>query len=190
MSSHTVLVADDERSIADLYTRWLDEEYEVYTAYDGAEAMEYADDTIDIALLDRDMPRVNGDDVLEAIRERQLDCRVGMITASEPDFDVLELGYDDYVVKPIRSPNQLHDIVTTLAQRATYSTDVQQLLTLSSKRATLETRMSLEELNGRDEYRELVTEIQSLKASLSDTLEGLGNDDLQGELAENYVASE
>lgn len=190
MTDHTILVADDERPIADLYSRWLGEEYDVYTAYDGVEAMDYIDDSIDIALLDRDMPRASGDEVLESIRDQQLDCRIGMITAVEPDFDVLELGYDDYVVKPITSPEQLHDIVTTLGQRATYSTDVQQLLTLSSKRATLETRMSQEELNRRDEYRELVSEIQSLKTSLSDTLNELGDDDLEGELTNNYVASE
>ncbi|SIQ80706.1 HalX domain-containing protein [Haladaptatus litoreus] len=190
MTDYTVLVADDERSIADLYTRWLGEEYDVYTAYDGAEAIEYADDSIDIALLDRDMPRASGDDVLETIRERQLDCRVGMITAAEPDFDVLELGYDDYIVKPIRSPEQLHNIVTTLTQRATYSADIQRLLTLSSKQAALETRMSPGELESRDEYQELIEEVQSLKASLSDTLDGLGDDDLQGELMQSHVASE
>ncbi|WP_266075341.1 response regulator transcription factor [Haladaptatus caseinilyticus] len=190
MTNHTILVADDERPIADLYTRWLGEEYDVYTAYDGVEAMEYLDDTLDIALLDRDMPRASGDDVLNTIRDRKLDCRVGMITAVEPNFDVLELGYDDYVVKPINSPDQLHGIVSTLIQRATYSTDVQRLLTLSSKRATLETRMEREELESRDEYRELVSKIQSLKTSLSTTLDELDNTDLQGELTESYVPSE
>ncbi len=190
MTDRTVLIADDERPIADLYTRWLADDYDVHTAYDGAEALDYVDDAIDIALLDRDMPRASGDDVLQTIRDRHLDCRVGMVTAVEPDFDVLELGYDDYVVKPIHSPSQLHDIVEKLVQRATYSSDVQRLLTLSSKRASLEVRMEQEELQQREEYQELVTEIQSLQSSLSDTLDGLEDNDLQGELMEPHVASE
>ena len=190
MTDTTILIADDERPIADLYTRWLGDDYDVYTAYDGAEALDYVDDAIDIALLDRDMPHASGDDVLQSIRDRDLNCRVSMVTAVEPDFDVLELGYDDYVVKPINSSTQLREIVDTLSRRATYSADVQRLLTLSSKRASLEVRKESAELEDREEYQELVTEIRSLRSSLSDTLEGLADDDLQGELATDYVASE
>jgi DNA-binding response OmpR family regulator len=140
MSDHRILVVDDEQPIADLFARWLEDEYDVRVAYSGGEALASLDDSLDVVLLDRDMPDMSGDGVLDTIRSRGIDCRVGMVTAVEPDFDVLTLGYDAYVVKPVTKPSELHDIVKSLLRRATYSTDVQQLLTLSSKQATLEAR--------------------------------------------------
>ncbi|ODR81715.1 DNA-binding protein [Haladaptatus sp. W1] len=190
MSEYQILVVDDEQPIADLFTRWLEDEYDVRTAYSGAEAIAMLDDSPDIVLLDRDMPETSGDDVLEAIRARNIDCRVGMVTAIEPDFDVLELGYDAYVVKPITEPDELYDVVESLRRRATYSTDVQQLLVLSSKRATLEARIAETELVRHEEYQTLVSEIRHLKRSLSTTLDGMDDAELDKELTDSRVAPE
>ncbi|GKZ14017.1 response regulator [Haladaptatus sp. T7] len=190
MSEYQILVVDDEQPIADLFTRWLEDEYDVRTAYSGAEAIAMLDDSPDIVLLDRDMPETSGDDVLEAIRARNIDCRVGMVTAVEPDFDVLELGYDAYVVKPITEPDELYDVVESLRRRATYSTDVQQLLVLSSKRATLEARIAETELARHEEYQTLVSEIRRLKRSLSTTLDGMDDAELDKELTDSRVAPE
>ncbi|EFW91851.1 response regulator receiver protein [Haladaptatus paucihalophilus DX253] len=190
MSEYQILVVDDEQPIADLFTRWLEDEYDVRTAYSGAEAIAMLDDSPDIVLLDRDMPETSGDDVLEAIRARNIDCRVGMVTAVEPDFDVLELGYDAYVVKPITEPDELYDVVESLRRRATYSTDVQQLLVLSSKRATLEARIAETELARHEEYKTLVSEIRRLKRSLSTTLDGMDDAELDKELTDSRVAPE
>ncbi|WP_423745914.1 response regulator (plasmid) [Haladaptatus sp. SPP-AMP-3] len=190
MSEYQILVVDDEQPIADLFTRWLEDEYDVRTAYSGAEAIAMLDGSPDIVLLDRDMPETSGDDVLEAIRARNIDCRVGMVTAVEPDFDVLELGYDTYVVKPITGPDELYDVVESLRRRATYSTDVQQLLALSSKRATLEARIAESELARHEEYQTLVSEIRHLKRSLSTTLDGMDDAELDMELTDSRVAPE
>lgn len=190
MSEYQILVVDDEQPIADLFTRWLEDEYDVRTAYSGAEAIAMLDGSPDIVLLDRDMHETSGDDVLEAIRTRNIDCRVGMVTAVEPDFDVLELGYDTYVVKPITEPDELYDVVESLRRRATYSTDVQQLLALSSKRATLEARIAETELARHEEYQTLVSEIRRLKRSLSTTLDGMDDAELDMELTDSRVAPE
>jgi DNA-binding response OmpR family regulator len=190
MSDHRILVVDDEQPIADLFARWLEDEYDVRVAYSGGEALASLDDSLDVVLLDRDMPDMSGDGVLDTIRSRGIDCRVGMVTAVEPDFDVLTLGYDAYVVKPVTKPSELHDIVKSLLRRATYSTDVQQLLTLSSKQATLEARIDQSELDGHEEYQSLITEIRSLKGSLSTTLEGMNDAELDKELTTNGIAPE
>jgi CheY-like chemotaxis protein len=108
MSDHRILVVDDEQPIADLFARWLEDEYDVRVAYSGGEALASLDDSLDVVLLDRDMPDMSGDGVLDTIRSRGIDCRVGMVTAVEPDFDVLTLGYDAYVVKPVTKPSELH----------------------------------------------------------------------------------
>lgn len=190
MTDHRILVVDDEQPIADLFARWLEDEYDVRVAYSGAEALASLDDSLDVVLLDRDMPETSGDDVLETIRSRGIDCRVGMVTAVEPSFDVLALGYDTYVVKPVTEQSELHDIVTSLLRRSTYSTDVRRLLALSSKQATLQARITRSELESHEEYQSLISEIRSLKRSLSTTLDGMDDAELDMELTDNAVAPE
>ncbi len=188
MSNHRILVVDDEQPIADLFAHWLEDRYDVHIAYDGTEALATLDSSHDVVLLDRDMPEMSGDDVLETIRNEEFDCRVGMVTAVEPDFDVLEMGYDSYVVKPITNRDELHDIVESLLRRSTYSTSIQELLSLSSKQATLEARIDQSELDGSEEYQELISEIRTLKGSLSTTLDGMNDGELGKELAGTAVS--
>jgi len=79
-------------------------DHEVRTAYSGEEALEKVDEDVDIVLLDRllpDLPDLPGDEVLERVRERGLDCRVVMVTAVDPDFDIVELPVDEYIHKPV-----------------------------------------------------------------------------------------
>ncbi len=113
-----------------------------------------------------------------------------MVTAVEPSFDVLALGYDTYVVKPVTEPSELHDIVKSLLRRSTYSTDVRKLLSLSSKQATLEARISQSELNDHEEYQSLISEIRSLKRSLSTTLDRMDDAELNMELTNKGIAPE
>ena len=63
----TVLVVDDDRQLADLYAAWLRGEYDVRTAYGGEEAIEAMSGAVDVALVDRLMPRIPGDEVLKRI---------------------------------------------------------------------------------------------------------------------------
>ncbi|WP_066496611.1 response regulator transcription factor [Abyssisolibacter fermentans] len=99
-----ILVADDEENIANSIAYALKrEQYEVYTAYDGEEAMDIIkNNCLDILILDIMMPKVNGYDVLRKIVN---DMQIGiiMLTAKSSLVDKvlgLELGADDYVTKP------------------------------------------------------------------------------------------
>ena len=114
-----VLVVEDEPDLADLYAAWLGDEYRVRTAYGGREALDELDeaDEVDAILLDRRMPGLSGDEVLTAVRDRGIDCRVAMVTAVEPDFDILEMGFDDYLVKPV-SKDDLLGVVETMRSRS------------------------------------------------------------------------
>ena len=94
-----VLIVEDEPDVAETYKLWLRNDYEVRMAHDGDEGLELLDDSVDVVLLDRMMPGLSGDEVLERIRERDLGCRVSMVTAVEPDFDILEMGYYSLVEK-------------------------------------------------------------------------------------------
>ncbi|MFC5278454.1 response regulator transcription factor [Halorubrum rubrum] len=97
-----VLVVDDEREVADAYALRLRGECAVETAYGGQEALSTVEDQlVDIVLLDRHMPDISGDEVLETLDEQEFEGRVVMVTAIDPGFDVLDLPFDDYLCKPV-----------------------------------------------------------------------------------------
>jgi len=96
------LVVDDEREVADAYALRLRELYDVETAYGGDAALEAIDEqTFDVVLLDRHMPRTSGDDVLATLEESDFPGRVVMVTAIDPGFDVIDMPFDDYLCKPV-----------------------------------------------------------------------------------------
>lgn len=84
-----------------MYAVQVAEEYDVEIAYDGEEALEVVDDSFDVVFLDRDMPGLSGGSVLDAIRNRGYDCGVVMLTGIEPDEDIVDMGYDEYILKPV-----------------------------------------------------------------------------------------
>jgi DNA-binding response OmpR family regulator len=174
-----VLVVEDEPDLADLYAAWLGDEYRVRTAYGGQEALEQldeADDDVNAILLDRRMPGLSGDEVLSAVRERGIDCRVAMVTAVEPDFDILKMGFDDYLVKPVTS-DTLKETVSGLLRRGEYDTEMQELFSLTSKKAMLETEKSATELADNDEYQRLTDRIEELRSRADESLEAVTEDD-------------
>ena len=104
MSMGKILVADDDQNIAELLKLYLEKEgYTVVLAADGMEANEkFAAENPDIVLLDIMMPKLDGWQVCRDIRKKS-NCPIIMITAKGETFDKvlgLELGADDYVVKP------------------------------------------------------------------------------------------
>ena len=180
-----VLVVEDEPDLADLYATWLSNDYEVRVAYGGREALDNLDDQVSVVLLDRRMPDLSGDEVLAAIRERDIKCRVAMVTAVEPDFDIIKMGFDDYLVKPV-SKDDLHDTVSNLLLRNEYDEGIQRLFALASKRALLESEKGEAALAENEEYQKLTDELEELRAEVDDTFsqldEGSGFDVVYREL--------
>ena len=107
MSTGKILVVDDDKNICELLRLYLEKEgYNVSIANDGEEALlRFAADTPDLVLLDVMMPKLDGWQVCREIRKKS-ECPIIMITAKGETFDKvlgLELGADDYVVKPFDS---------------------------------------------------------------------------------------
>lgn len=101
-----ILVADDEKEIADLIEVYLqNENYEIYKCYAGKAALACTQEReIDLAILDIMLPDVNGFTICQKIRERYT-YPVIMLTAKDEEIDKitgLSLGADDYVTKPFR----------------------------------------------------------------------------------------
>jgi DNA-binding response OmpR family regulator len=173
--SPTILVVDDEEDIADLYTTWLGIEYEVRTAYGGEEALETADDAVDIVFLDRQMPKLSGDEVLDRIRERELDCRVVMVTAVDPDFDIVSMPFDDYLTKPVMRED-LEDAVTTMLERDEYGEQLQEYYALTAKKATLEVEKTPKQLESSEKYQQMIERVEQLESQADETITQLDDD--------------
>jgi DNA-binding response OmpR family regulator len=174
--SPIVLIVEDEPDLADLYSAWLREACTVRTAYNGAQALDAIDEEIDIVLLDRRMPGLSGDEVLETIRDRGLDTRVAMVTAVEPDFDIIGMGFDDYLVKPV-SQRDLMETVDQLLLRSTYDEQMQEFFALASKKAVLDAQKTEAELRASEEYARLEDRLAVLRAQIDDTVSELSDQD-------------
>ena len=177
----TVLVVDDEPDLADLYASWLRGEYDVRTAYGGGEATGALGPEVDVALIDRLMPRMPGEELLSYVRESGYDCRVAIVTAVEPDFDIIEMGLDEYLVKPVQR-NELTEVVDALVTRSKYDEKLREFFALASKRATLQAEKGREELEESDAYAELADEFERLRTELERTTDRLRPRDLEIEM--------
>jgi len=161
----TVLVVEDEDDVAKSYEIWLQTEYDVHRAADGSAALSMLDDDVDVVLLDRMMPGLSGAEVLERIEDSEHDPRVAMVTAVDPDFDIIEMGFDDYVTKP-PSRDGLIETVSSLLERNEYADSVQEYRSLVAKRSALEAEKPDEELSGTEEYERLESEIEHVESAL------------------------
>jgi DNA-binding response OmpR family regulator len=170
-----VLVVEDEPDVAETYQLWLAGDYDVRLAETGAEALDVIDEDVDVVLLDRMMPGMSGDEVLAEIRGRGLDVHVAMVTAVDPDFDIVEMGFDDYLTKP-PTRETLHETVEELLERDHHAEAVQEYHALLAKRAALEGQKSDEELADSEAYAELEAQIEAVEADLDEDEDRLLDD--------------
>ena len=133
-----VLVVEDERLIVKgIKFSLVQDDMEVDCAYDGEEALEMAKKTeYDIVLLDVMLPKMDGFEVCQRIREFS-NMPIIMLTAKGDDMDKilgLEYGADDYITKPF-------NILEVKAR-------IKAIMRRSSKRATEDEKKKIFEKNG------------------------------------------
>ena len=107
MASGKILIVDDDRNICELLRLYIEKEgFETAIANDGKAAVRMFDSTNpDLILLDIMLPELDGWQVCREIRKKS-QCPIIMLTAKGEVFDKvlgLELGADDYVVKPFET---------------------------------------------------------------------------------------
>lgn len=104
-----ILLVDDDKNISELIKMYLEKEgYECIQAFNGREAIDKMEQSYELVILDIMLPLINGWDVLKEIRKK-FDTPVIMLSAKGETFDKvlgLELGADDYMVKPFE-PKEL-----------------------------------------------------------------------------------
>ncbi len=166
----TVLLVDDEEWLIDNWASWLEPRYAVEVATSGTEAKNKLKESIDVVLLDRQMPDVSGDMVLEEIHERGLPCRVAMVTAVEPELDIISLPIDDYRVKPIRKEDMC-TMVDALNDLKALDGYLRESYSLVSKKSALEMTHSGTNLADHEAYQTLVRRINELDTRLDETID-------------------
>ena len=135
MAHETILVVDDEPAIVQVIRDpLLREGFQVRAAGSAQAALEAAHDPLDLIILDLMLPDLDGFDLLRRLRQQGLDLPVIILTARDDDVDVvvgLELGADDYVVKPFNPRELVARVRAVLRRRA-------KVLALAARVASLE----------------------------------------------------
>jgi DNA-binding response OmpR family regulator len=125
-----IMVVDDEKKIVQMVRAYLENEgFKTYAAYDGEEALHGLDEwDPDLIVLDLMLPKLSGIEVTKRIRASS-NVPIIMLTAKAEEADRvvgLELGADDYVVKPF-SPRELVARVRAVLRRLDESKEAEHI---------------------------------------------------------------
>jgi two-component system, OmpR family, phosphate regulon response regulator PhoB len=110
----SVVIVEDDVPIAEAQRLILEEHYTVHLTHNGEDGLKKVEEIKpDLVILDWMMPKMNGIDVCKAIRSNPLleTTKVVMVTAKNADQDEMhgmEIGADDYIMKPFEPIELLH----------------------------------------------------------------------------------
>ncbi|ABS22113.1 response regulator transcription factor [Bacillus cytotoxicus] len=126
-----ILIIDDDKEIVELLAVYLrNEGYDIYKAYDGDEALQMLSMyEIDLMILDIMMPKRNGLEVCQQVREHNNTVPILMLSAKAEDMDKilgLMTGADDYMIKPF-NPLELMARVKALLRRSSFQQTISQV---------------------------------------------------------------
>ena len=124
-----ILVVDDEKPISDIIKFNLKKEgYDVYTAYDGEEALQKVEEVNpDLILLDLMLPKIDGLEVAREVRKTH-NMPIIMVTAKDAEIDKvlgLEMGADDYVTKPFSNRELVARVKANLRRQSATMAEAQ-----------------------------------------------------------------
>lgn len=173
MENPNIIVVEDERGLADLYQSWLEEEYgDVNVAYTGGDALDKIDHETDIVFLDRRIPDLSGDEVLERVREQGFSGWVVMVTAVDPTTEIIEMDFDAYLPKPVEKED-LVTLVETVQTRADYNTKVREYTATITKIQTLQEAIDDERIDESEFYHELQKYADELRQEIEETVDDI-----------------
>jgi len=118
LKTKSVLFVEDEAEVLENITQVLSNFFDrFYTARDGVEAWDvFRTNTVDIALVDIELPRLNGLELIRRIRAVDKDIPIVVISAyTKTDYllESVELRLDKYIIKPLTS-KKIHEMLTRL----------------------------------------------------------------------------
>ncbi|OIB55621.1 winged helix-turn-helix transcriptional regulator [Natrialba sp. SSL1] len=111
----TVLLAEDDPRLRELYALWLQTDYDVVTAADGKEALRLLDESIDVAVLASDLPTLDGPAIAAALETAGQRTPVAIVTSGDVSPDDVSIPADVLVRDPL-SKTTLRDAVGRLTR--------------------------------------------------------------------------
>ena len=164
-----ILIIEDEKSLKEVLRILLEEEgYEITTASNGLEGMDYIqNDIFDLVVTDIKMPKADGFEVLKKVKEISPSTIVIMITAfgtTESTIEAMKLGAYDYIHKPFKI-DEIRHVIQKAFEKKNLSEE------LSLLREKIKSSFGLENLVGKSlKMQELFTIIQKVAQSNSTVL--------------------
>jgi DNA-binding response OmpR family regulator len=132
----SVLILEDERMVANILEDYFSDSYDVQYVPTGTEALEaYTADT-DLIIIDRNLEGMSGDTVATRIRANHEQQLLLCVSGVEPDNDIYELDYDDYIHKPVEE-DEMRTRMELLLNRAALDSTARTYLSLRSKQLAL-----------------------------------------------------
>lgn len=132
----TVLIVENERMVADVISTFLADSYSIRHATNGTEALDRYDRDVDIVVLDRKLPDIDGGEVASEIKDRDEETLVLAVSSVDPDEELLDLPVDDYLQKPVKKA-QIRKRLELLSSRGVLDERAREYLALCSKQKTL-----------------------------------------------------
>lgn len=163
----SILVVEDDESQAKMYGRWLENVHNVKTATSGSEALEKLSDDTEVVFMDRKLPDMTASEILDAAGDTLKGKYVVMLTAAEPEVDILDLDIQEYLTKPV-SKDDLEEVLENIEEQGKKTEKAQRLWSLVTKKSLLEDKNRLDELEKEKRYEKLKDEINSLKDEIND----------------------
>ncbi|MBU2446513.1 MAG: response regulator transcription factor [Bacteroidetes bacterium] len=131
-----ILIADDAKDIVEVLKYNLDKEgYEVSISFDGIEAIRKANKDIDLIILDVMMPKLDGIETCKKLKQNPetRDIPIIFLTAKNTEIDEvlgLEIGADDYLIKPVSIRRLLARVKTILRRNEQTEISKEEILIL------------------------------------------------------------
>ena len=170
-SDKTILIVDDEEMVAESYELYLQDKYNTIVELSGGAAlMELDQKEVDLVLVDRRMPGMSGDVVIEHIDKWEMDFQVIMVTAVDPDVDIVDMPCDGYLTKPV-SETELLDAVERALSIKQYEDLIAEYNQLAEKHDILTAEFSSRELSSEDRFAELESKMDDMEAEIAETVE-------------------
>jgi DNA-binding HxlR family transcriptional regulator len=154
----TVLVADGDRRLTEMYGRWLDASHTAVRAHNDEEFAARHGDAVDVVLVAESVPGVAPERVAETVRP---DAQVVLVVEERPGFDVLGVECDGVVRKPLVREQLLSVVEEQLARRGA-SAAIREHGALAAKRSLLEATYSPETLANSESYEALCDRMHAL----------------------------
>lgn len=170
-----ILIIEDERDTANLYRTYLEADYCTELATSGEQAIEKLNPATDLILLDLNLPRMDGEEVLKLIETGEVehsDPRIIILTTREPTNILLEYSIDKYKMKPIYQ-DELHALINDITLQNRFQHLSKTLFQKRSKRNALNQAGKTDT----ETYREVLNAIEEIEYELNTLCDQIATND-------------